>query len=1186
MFGLVRRAWARLGPRRGTWWRRGGAVLLAAATLCAAPAAAREVSVAGKPMERFGRIAFEFDQVTPVDVKITNNVLVIRFGAPSRIKSEKLATELGRYVTAVRRDPDDTGLRLALAGPMRTNVLFAAEKVFVDLLPPNWSGVLPGLPPEVIAALSERLRVAEEKTKRDDLPKVTFPPVKVRLARLPTLTRVTFEPPAGLSARAVDKGGAVEVAFGGDAKLDFGQDDPKLAPGVRGFEITRSAAGVAVKLSPGVGYAAHGSEDDGTIVVDLSKPSDPAARPLPAADGSHAPAPAAAGVPPSASVAAKLGAPAAGEDAKPAAPKPAGAAPRPADPHGDPAAAAPAGATEPVLPIPPRRDEAAHEVVPVRPVETLAMPALVTARFDGDDARSSLAFPFRSRTPAAAYIRDGLLTLVFGTRDRVDGAALAAQVARSMTFRDAVAADGYLVVRFADVRLSPVRLVPDGTEWRLLLGDAAVLAPDSPNVNRTLDESGHSIVTVGLSNGSEVHWMREPDGRRVAVVPAYGRAQALPLPRNYVEFNLPPTLQGVLVEALSDDLTVALGQAGVVVTRDGGLSLSPIGRVKADGSAATQLSGLVIARDLWVADGSGNVLERYRDLVSASANASRSGRAEARYRLARFLLANGMNFEASRVMAWAGQDDPVFALRHDPVVLTAAANALARRFGVARTLLSAADYADDPESILWRSVADAGERRWKTAMAGFRRVTDVIELYPDELAGAIRLAVLNTAIEQDDVRKAEGELAALDRLAIGSIPGDEHDLARARVDEAAGRNDVALREYAAVIESGRDRARAEAILRQASLAFRTKTMTLTDATDRLETLLAIWHGGDIEVGATVELARLYGRAKRWRDMLAMTRRADKYFPQHDLTRSLHEESARTFEQLLLGDGETLLPVQALALFFDFREFTPAGRRGDELVRRLADRLVELDLLDQAADLLQYQVDNRLTGVARSTVAARLAAIRLMNGKPIQALEALHRSRLAELPADVRQFRLLLEARAQADISRTDLALELTEGASGPDFARLKTGILWSARRWREAGEAAEGLLGTRWNDPDPLSDRERGDVIQAAVAYVLAEERLAIDRIGQKFSAKMADSPSAKTFAFLLEPKVGQTREFRAVAQEASRTNALREVLADWRTHHPDLLVEPRDAPPPAPPAADEPKGAPRADATPAPTNG
>ncbi len=130
------------------------------------------------------------------------------------------------------------------------------------------------------------------------------------------------------------------------------------------------------------------------------------------------------------------------------------------------------------------------------------------------------------------------------------------------------------------------------------------------------------------------------------------------------------------------------------------------------------------------------------------------------------------------------------------------------------------------------------------------------------------------------------------------------------------------------------------------------------------------------------------RAGRWREAFLTARRANQVFPDHEITRALHEETARLFEELFLsGKGDTLSRVDSLALYFDFKEFTPIGRRGDEIVRRLADRLVELDLLEQAGALLQHQVDNRLFGAARATVAARLSTIRLMDGKPAQALQA-------------------------------------------------------------------------------------------------------------------------------------------------------------------------------------------------------
>src|SRR6185312_12143697 len=121
---------------------------------------------------------------------------------------------------------------------------------------------------------------------------------------------------------------------------------------------------------------------------------------------------------------------------------------------------------------------------------------------------------------------------------------------------------------------------------------------------------------------------------------------------------------------------------------------------------------------------------------------------------------------------------------------------------------------------------------------------------------------------------------------------------------------------------------------------------------------------------------------------------------------------------------------ALAIYYDFSKLTPIGRRGDELIRRLADRLVSVDLLDQAAELLDYQVKYRLSGVAKAQVAAKLAWIQLLNGKPAPAIQALADTRIADIPQELREQRLMLEARALSELGRYDAALELAGGMSG------------------------------------------------------------------------------------------------------------------------------------------------------------
>ena len=119
---------------------------------------------------------------------------------------------------------------------------------------------------------------------------------------------------------------------------------------------------------------------------------------------------------------------------------------------------------------------------------------------------------------------------------------------------------------------------------------------------------------------------------------------------------------------------------------------------------------------------------------------------------------------------------------------------------------------------------------------------------------------------------------------------------------------------------------------------------------------------------------------------------------------------------------------------------------------------------------------------------------LMNRKPERALAALRTTRIADLSGELRQQRLLLEARAESDVGRHDLALDIISNIPGREAIRLRSDIYWAARRWRESAEQIELYYGDRWKDFKPLSTAEKGDVIRAVVGYSLAEDGIGLAR--------------------------------------------------------------------------------------------
>ena len=289
-------------------------------------------------------------------------------------------------------------------------------------------------------------------------------------------------------------------------------------------------------------------------------------------------------------------------------------------------------------------------------------------------------------------------------------------------------------------------------------------------------------------------------------------------------------------------------------------------------------------------------------------------------------------------------------------------------------------------------------------------------------------------------------------------------------------------------------------------------------------------------------------------------------PTSDLTRGIQDEASETFEGIFLaGSGDALSAIDALALFYDFRDLTPIGRRGDEMIRRLSDRLVAVDLLDQAAELLQYQVDHRLQGAARAQVAMRLAVIYLMNHKADEAFATLRATRVEDVSKDMRQQRLLIEARALSDMGRYDVALEVIANIEGPESSRLRSDVLWSAHRWREAAEQIELIYGDRWSQFAPLNDVERSDILRAAAGYALGEDSLGLGRFRERYAGKMGDGPDRRAFDVITEPVDASGADFRAVAHSIAAVDTLSGFLRDLSTRYPETSSLPPNPAPAAP---------------------
>ncbi len=1134
-----------------------GLYALATAAGLGAPALAASATLRGEVMPPgFGRLSLVFDEPTPTRIRVSNGVLVVAFGASVKIDVAKIARELPAYISVARVDPDGRGLRFALARTYRANLIEAGERTFIDLLPENWNGLLPGPPPEVIADMSERLRVAEALSRQ--AARLTQEPPRMlglRGASLPTLERLIFDVAPDAALKTDLNEGALTLTFDKPMTVEPAVVRTTLPDGVALVSNETGKAATTLALTLPKDWQVRSFRDEEGIVLDMLKPAKP----------------------PAAAPAGQASAPPAAVAAAPAAPA-ATPAPTPARP-------------------PAMQPSAARSATAVAPPVIDPTPQAVKITAVG----SRLDFRFPRPTGVAGFVEAGTATLVFDTRDTIDPADLKGLLPGVIAEATVTREGKVTLVRLRLTGQPLTRLFDDGTTWSLGFGDQVGKAAEALVPSRSMDEQGQTIVAVPLPGMTGVHWLDAgPSGLPVAVATATGPVRVTAKPYQFVEFGLLPTAHGLAVAPHADDVVVRAETDQVRIGRAGGLTVTlDAADQRKDGEAeVAKTQAPLLDPEQWGKLAIAGVREQERVLQREIAGASRARKSETRLALARFYAANRLMSEAKGPLTALLTDDPAMRGNREALFLKGLIAAQMHRHKEAAAAFDASPIKEDAETGLWRALIDQRLGRNAQALAGFRRADAILERYPSDLQAELRTAKARAALAMRDMTIAEREVDALTEMPAGTMDQEQLTLLRAMLDDVSGRPDNALAGYRPLFEARSRPVAAEAQLRAIRMVQAEKRNDIgpDEAVARLETVSIIWRGGEIEIEALGELGRLYADRQRWRDAFMVARRANESFPEHAVTRRLHDETAQRFAELFSGKSlEQLSRIDALALFYDFKEFLPIGRRGDEITRLLADRLIELDLLDQAADILRYQMERRLTGAARSTVAARLAMVNLMNGKPAEALRALATTRLIELPSDVKRARLLLEAKALSDLSRTDLALDLLEAERGPEIDRLRADVYWTGRRWREAGEAHERILDEAWRGPAPLSDGARSDVMRAAISYVMANEGLSLDRLRSKFATKMAQSSDARTFAFVTGANRSKAADIREMARAAAAAGAdtLSDFMSAYRERYPafssairqkkpDAAVPPTGEPPAPTPAPASTGAAPEA-APPAP---
>jgi tetratricopeptide (TPR) repeat protein len=538
-------------------------------------------------------------------------------------------------------------------------------------------------------------------------------------------------------------------------------------------------------------------------------------------------------------------------------------------------------------------------------------------------------------------------------------------------------------------------------------------------------------------------------------------------------------------------------------------------------------------------------------LLQALADAPEAGVNAARLELAKFLMAHGFDADALGYLAMIARDNPL--AEEDPLFVALRGIA---RLRLGQEKLAARDlrhsmFDGEPEMHPWRARLAARLGDWPAVSAELAKSLVVMRGLDASERIDLGLLQAEAAIRSGDKWGAEKMLARLG----GEITaiGDRRLVARAdylsgRLARLKGENALAAERFKEAMNFRVRPISLYAEYERVKALLADDAISADEAIDTLERLGLAWRGDRFEFDVMDTLAALYRDGNDYRNALATWRHAVTLYPDAPRSRDIAREMNSVFERLFYeGEADKLPPIRALALYHEFRELTPVGWRGDAMIRKLADRLVGVDLLAQAAELLEHQVEFRLKGIEKASVSARLAAIYLLDGKPEEALEALEDKHWIQAGDYIGGERARLKAQALSELGRYEEALDTLGKDDSRDAELLRADIHWRAKDWIGTARALGIILGERWKDPAPLTPIERQQVMQLAVSLSLAGDTDSLLTLRRNYARKMASLPEADAFMVFTAPDAGGAGDYRDLTAMVAQVSQLEAFMAGYR---------------------------------------
>ncbi len=738
-------------------------------------------------------------------------------------------------------------------------------------------------------------------------------------------------------------------------------------------------------------------------------------------------------------------------------------------------------------------------------------------------------FPWGERTAAAAYMRGKNLWIIFNKPTDLHINVLKTILPTFIDEIEQVNVEGHTVLRLhskLDMSAS-VRRERDSHTWVVTMTRRGRI-PATSIVTKVAGGDGGLRPNLQVDMLQAAEAVRIPDtvvGDNLIVVPDYEPSEGLFPARKFVDFNLLRTAQGLAIEPYNDKLRLTKTRSGLKIGADKAvLTFTPkLPEVALQSfNNSEQNTYTFFPYERWHYPSQAEYTAARNRITSDLVQATDQDTLKYRSQLAGLLLGNGYYLEALGMLDMVKSLNPTYYNDYQLAALHGAANFMAGRYDDAHTDFSDPSLENEDEMDFWN-------RSTEVMLGISNRVLDYMDfheyygkLYPPPMRRKLAMLAADQAIAQEHYNEARkiGNVLLNEAPQGADLPPeikDYVDLMMGRIYATTGKLDNAKELLEGVASRTKNNYyRANAVYALTLAQYGAGAISAADLIKKLEPLRIIWRGDALEVAILNLLGDTYAQEKDYLQAMRAWKELIRQYPNAPDAINIAQKMAQTFT-LLFNDGEAdrMKPLQALALYYEFRDLTPIGKDGDKMIQNLADRLAMVDLLDRSAALLAHQVKYRLEKEERSRVGARLALLFLFNKEPQKALEALQLTGYGNNPENLQLQRAHLTAESYHQLGDTATALKVIDGDFSDEAKAIRLDIYWDNKDWKNVAKAAENILSKRPDLTAELTPHEAQTLLRLAVSYTFMDDSAQLKYLRDYFTPLLGKSPLKESFDFI-----------------------------------------------------------------------